>query len=212
MSKFGIYGDVANYSFPLAGRYVLIAAVDTPMPSTVTPITNAAFPAGYTYLGPTEKGQVIVTYDRTTVSAFTGVIQTERQRVLTAQSGSIETTLQFYTPSLAAYATGQGPIVTTAPASPSRGFAAMGVGGTLGSRQTLLVVEDWHINLVSDDGSATYEQGWIYAPRTINDGPGSLSDFIDNFNALKAKWSLFGYTNTTFGDRNLLLEHRWLNS
>jgi hypothetical protein len=207
MAKLGTSGTVHAYSFPLPGRFMLIGAANLALPSTVTPIENEAFPAGWSYLGPTEKGQVKVTLNRTTTSVSTGSIPVERARFITAQSGQVEANFMRYELPIIAKATGMPAPLTTGAASPSRAYQTMWYGGTLGGYVSLLVVQDWNINLVSDDNSVTAQQDWYYTPLAINDGDMSVSDFVEPINAVAGKWGLFGYNNAAAGDRDVILQH-----
>jgi hypothetical protein len=214
MARPGVFGTpVDDYSFSIRGRYVLVNAVDTATPSPIQPIdVSVTIPSGWTYLGACENGEVGISVTRSTTAINTGAIPVERRRVITGQSGSIDTLLQMPEPIIVGLATGSGTPLTTASTSLNRAIVSLWHGGQLGGKKSVLIVQDWDIPLISNDGLTTYDQKWFYTPRAEAAEDINLSEAVERVEATRLRMVLYGFTNVSAGDRDVLLLEQWLKA
>lgn len=210
MAKIAFTGATTNYSFPIAGRRILVAAADTALPSTIEPIDDSNVPSGWTDLGPTENQEVTLNLTRQTEAIQVGVIPTDVRKYITGQSGSLEASLMRFEPDILGYQAGVSPETLVPASGGDRGYVDIFLGGTLGSIISVLTFEDFDIDLDDDAGTNSYEQVWYYSPAAQSDGDINLSARITKANAVALRLTLLAFTNVAAGDRNLLLQQRWL--
>lgn len=212
--KIAFDGTVVNYSFPLGGRRILVAPVNTAKPATIVPIyddTMPSAPVGWTDLGIPVGALVDMSVDYTTAKIVTGTLQNVRRTYIDSQTGRISTRLFNWEPDRMAKITGQGSVVTTGSTSLNRTIKSLGIGGTLGSKLAVLVFQDFDINLVEDDtGGKTYEQFWAYTPNAQRAASINLSEFETKTNVITFDYELLPYTNSAYSGRSLLIELIWL--
>ena len=200
-NRTGYTGDLNAYNFPLRGRFICIAPLNTVIPATVLPFDETSIPTGWEYLGPTENGVVGMTLNIQTASIFSGVVPTERKKYIESQSGSIETNLLRYEPGIMAKVLGGDLDAITAAAGGSRAFRDLWLGGKLGDKQALLVVEDYDDTLKEDvvvapaSVEAEYEQTWYYNPNTQKQGDVGLSQEITKTPVVPMNFALFGFNH-----------------
>jgi len=213
--KTGFNHPVNNYNFPLRGRIVLVAPLNTKMigeeasPSLITPFDETTIPAGWTYLGPVENGQVNLTLNIQTESIFTGVIPTERKRYISQQQGVLEANLLRYEPGIMGTAFGGDLDALVAASGSNRAYRDLWLGGKLGAKQALLVVEDYDDDNLLEDatGGEEFEQTWYYNPKTQRDGDISLGQEITKTPVVPLRFALFGFLQ---GSHNRLLQVRFV--
>lgn len=210
--KIAFFGNETNYSFPLAGRRLLYAPLNTIIPSTVTPIYDTSMPAGWSDLGPPVGAQVDVSVDFSTQDIVTGVLQSVRRTYIDKQTGKLTCKVFAWEPQKAADAFGQGPLATGSTTSLNRSFKDLFVGGQLGSKMALLVFEDFDLTLAEDTAAGRYEQVWMYTPKAIKTGGINLSEFETKANVITLDFELLPYTNTAAGGRDILLQVRWIGT
>jgi hypothetical protein len=210
MAKIAFTGATTNYSFPIAGRRIFVAAADTALPSSITPLDSLTPPSGWTDLGPTENQEVTLNLTRQTEAIQVGVIPTDVRKYITGQSGSLEANLMRYEPAILGYQAGVDPETVVPAAGGDRSYVDIFLGGTLGSTISVLTFEDFDIDLDDDAGTSSYEQVWYYSPSAQSDGDINLSARITKANAVALRLTLLSFTNIAAGDRNLLLQQRWL--
>jgi hypothetical protein len=210
MAKIAFTGATTNYSFPIAGRRILVAAADTALPSSITPIDDSNIPSGWTDLGPTENQEVTLNLTRQTEAIQVGVIPTDVRKYITGQSGSLEANLMRFEPDILGYQAGVSPEAAVAASGGNREYIDIFLGGTLGDIISVLTFEDFDIDLDDDAGSNSYEQVWYYSPAAQSDGDINLSARITKANAVALRFTLLAFTNVAAGDRNILLQQRWL--
>jgi hypothetical protein len=209
--RYGVTGDIDQYSFSLAGRYIAVGAIDTPLPSIVQPIDDLAMPAGWTNLGPTENGEVTMNLSLTVEDINTGVVATSRRKIITEQTGTIESVLHIYTPEN--FRDSFGVDITTTPStSLNREMVNLWLGGTLGDIIACMIVEDFDIDLVDDPGDESYEQVIFYSPRIQKNGDVDLSRKIGRTPAVNFNYGLLGFTNAGAAGRTVLIQQRWLKA
>ena len=212
-NKYAFTGGYNAYSFPIAGRRILISAADTALPSDIVPIDDTNIPSGWVDLGPTENQEVSITLSRQTEAIQTGVIPTDRRKYITGQSGTLEATLQRYEPGLLGYQAGVDPIAEVAASGANRAYVDIYLGGTLGNIVSLLVFEDFDINLIEDaSGGNTFEQVWYYSPQAQSDGDIDLSRKVTKAPAVPARFTLLGFENVAAPNRTVLLQTRWVEA
>jgi hypothetical protein len=184
--RYGVTGDIDQYSFSLAGRYIAVGAIDTPLPSIVQPIDDLAMPAGWTNLGPTENGEVTMNLSLTVEDINTGVVATSRRKIITEQTGTIESVLHIYTPEN--FRDSFGVDITTTPST------------------------SLNREMVNDPGDESYEQVIFYSPRIQKNGDVDLSRKIGRTPAVNFNYGLLGFTNAGAAGRTVLIQQRWLKA
>lgn len=210
--KTGFFGNPTNYSFPLAGRRLLYAPLNTIIPSVVVPIYDTSMPAGWTDLGPPVGAQVDVSIDFTTQDIVTGVLQSVRRTYIEKQTGKISAKVFAWEPQKIADATGQTPIVSGSTTSLNRSFKDVFLGGQLGDKLALLTYEDFDITLAEDIAAGRYEQVWIYTPKAQKTGGINLSELETKTPVITLDYELLPYTNTAAGGRDILLQVRFIGT
>lgn len=211
-NKIAFFGTPTNYVFPLAGRRILYAPLNTAIPPTVVPIYDDSIPAGWSDMGPTVNSIVETNVDFTTAEITTGVLASIRRTYIEKQTGTLTARLWRYEPVIASVAMGQTPVVITGSTSLNRGFSDLFIGGQLGDKQAILVFEDFDIPLVEDINAAKqYEQAWLYTPRTQKKGSLNLFDQETKSNVVPLELELLPYTNAAAGGRDILIQVRWLD-
>ena len=210
-NKIAFTGLPTNYAFQIAGRRILYAPVNTALPATVQPIYDTSLPVGWSDFGPTVNSVVDVSVDFNTAEIKTGVIGSVRRTYIESQTGKVSAKLFRYEPQISADAYGQGPIVSVGATSLNRSFKDLYLGGTLGPKIAILIFEDFDIPLIEDIVAAnTYEQAWMYSPKTTKQGGINVSDFETKTNIVNLELELLPYTNTAAGGRDILLQVRWV--
>lgn len=210
MAKLAYTGGYNSYSFPISGRRILVAAANEALPSTIVPIDESNIPSGWVDLGPTENSEVTLTLTRQTEAIQTGVIPTDRRKYITGQEGTLEATLQLYGIDNLGYAGGVDANAEVAASGGDRAYIDVLFGGTLGDIKSLLVFEDFDIDLVADDNSATFEQVWHYTPNAQSDGDIDLSARVTKAPAVKIRYALLGFESVLASGRTVLLQSRWI--
>jgi hypothetical protein len=210
-NKLAYQGEPRDFSFSIGGRVILVAPVTTPIPTDIVPILDDNIPSPWVSLGPTENSEATITLNQTTEIIVTGVVPTERRRVLTGQTGLIEATLMMNQASLYHRVFGINQIANTAAASANRAYGDLFFGGQLGAKFSVLVIEEFIDNLIEDDpvSGKTYEQIWSHSPGVIKDGDIEWRRvsrmYVPQFRA-----ALQGFSNAGAPGLSLLLHQRWV--
>lgn len=208
-TKYSINADPVNYTFPAGGRFIMVGALNEPLPPVTTPIDMSTPPGGYVSLGACENSEVTISLNITTESVTTGIFNTERRKLITGQGGSVESVLQFYEPEALAYAGGASQPAAVSSTSLSRAFKRLVYGGSLGSNFTLLIPESLDITLVKDDGTASFEETWFYTPKASKDGDINLSQKVGRLPAINFRFGLLGFS---YLNQTVLLQHLWIQA
>lgn len=213
--KIAFNGSVVNYNFPLAGRRVLVAPVNTAKPATLVPIYDDSMPAapvGWTDLGIPVDALVDVSVDYTTAQIVTGTLQNIRKTYIDKQTGKISTKIYNWEPAKIATISGQGSVITTASTSLNRAIKSLGIGGTLGNKLAVLVFQDFGDNNLTEDGAggASYEQFWIYTPGAQRNASVNLAEFQTKTNIMTFDYELLPYSNSVYPGRSIMCEAVWI--
>lgn len=208
-TKYPVNQDPVNYTFAAGGRVILIAPFNEPLPAVTTPINTDALPANYVNLGACENGEVNATVTLATESVTTGIFNTERRKLIVGQGGSIQSVLQFYDPTNLGYAGGAGAPTAVASTSLSRAFKRLIYGSSLGDLYTLLVPESFDITNTDDAGLNSYEETWLYTPRSQKDGDINLSQKVGRLPAINFNFGLLGFS---YQSTTAVLQHLWLKT
>lgn len=209
----GFTGDVNAYTFPLRGRFINLAPVNTQLPTDVIPYDESNVPSPWVYLGPTENQIVNITLSTQTEAIVTGVIPTERKKYITGQSGLLEANLFRYEPGIIALANGADLDAITPASGVSRAFRDLWLGGKLGAKQAVWVLEDYDENLKEDKivapavAEAEYEQTWYFNPNSQKDGDVNVSTDVTKTPVVPIRLALFGFNQ---GGYNRLLQVRFV--
>lgn len=211
--KIAFGGTPTNYSFPLAGRRILYAPVNTALPAAIVPIYDTSLPSapvGWADLGVVVNSIVEVNVDFTVGRIRTGVIQQTRRTYIDDQTGRITAKLFSWEPGRTGVITGQGTPTVTASTSINRSFVDLFYGGTLGSKIACLVWEDFDIPAVEDTAGSSYEQVWLYSPTVQRAAGINLSEQETKTPVITFDYELLPYTSAAASGRDILIQQRWL--